>query len=64
MIADQPFVSYKSDKEKKKTKKSMDDLADRWAAAHKKTNKIENPLDSFKGGKKTTIGDFFSNKTK
>jgi hypothetical protein len=34
MAADTPIVVYDRKKEKKHTKKSMDELADRWAAMH------------------------------
>ena len=62
MIADQPFVSYKKKKKEiKKSKKEMDDLADRWAArkAQEKSDGIVNPLESFGGSKKTSLEDFF-----
>lgn len=32
MIADQPVINYKKDKEKKATKKDMDALYDKWNA--------------------------------
>lgn len=60
MIADQPFVSYKKDKEKKPTRKDMDDLAARWAESKKSEGgKVKDPLADFKGGERTKLKDFF-----
>jgi hypothetical protein len=62
MIADQPFVSFKK-KEKKATKKAMDDLAEQWAKRKKESGGDgKDPLADFKGGKKTSLNEFFNNK--
>lgn len=57
MIADQPFVSFK--KEKKNTKKQMDDLAERWEKKKGEAKGVSDPLQEFKGGKRTSLGEFF-----
>lgn len=61
MIADQPFVSYNRKKDVKKTKKSMDALADAWFEKKKKDGSlgITNPLSGFGSAKTTSLKDFF-----
>ena len=51
MAADVPVVVYNHDKKKKHTKKSMDALADRWAALH--GEKMT--------GKKISLNDYMNN---
>jgi hypothetical protein len=56
LISDQPFVSYKKQKEGKPnhTKKEMDDLMAKWEAKRKAQGKSAD----FKAGEKTSLNDF------
>lgn len=68
LISDQPFVSYKKQKdEKKHTKKEMDDIMAKWEAKRKAQGKNTD----FKTGDRTSLNDFlrtgmdaFNTKTK
>ena len=55
MIADQPFVSYKKNKEVKHKQKEMEGVADRWAELHKNRKS--------RVGKNVKLGDFFADKS-
>lgn len=56
LISDQPFVSYKKQKDDKSshTKKEMDDLMAKWEAKRKAQGKSTD----FKAGEKTSLNDF------
>lgn len=56
LISDQPFVSYKEQKDDKPnhTKKEMDGLMAKWEAKRKAQGKSTD----FKAGEKTSLNDF------
>ena len=54
LISDQPVISYKKSKEKKHTRKEMDDMMTKWEEKRKREGKSFD----FKSGEKVNLNDF------